>query len=49
MERQKILFADDDPEILEVLRLLLEGEGYETVKASSGAQVWSCWTTRWAW
>lgn len=39
MERQKILFADDDPEILEVLRLLLEGEGYETVKASSGAQV----------
>ena len=29
MSKQKILFADDDPEIREVLRLLLTGEGYE--------------------
>lgn len=39
MERQKILFADDDPEILEVLQLLLESEGYQAVRAASGAQV----------
>ena len=39
MERQKILFADDDPEIREVLRLLLESEGYQAVEASSGTQV----------
>lgn len=39
MEQQKILFADDDPEIREVLRLLLTSEGYETVEASCGAQV----------
>lgn len=38
---QKILFADDDPEIREVLRLLLAGEGYETVEAASGAEVLS--------
>ena len=37
--RQKILFADDDPEIREVLRILLEGEGYETVEAASGEEV----------
>ena len=39
MNRQKILFADDDPEIREVLRLLLAGEGYEVLEASSGEQV----------
>lgn len=38
MNRQKILFADDDPEIREVLRLLLAGEGYEVLEASSGEQ-----------
>lgn len=38
MNRQKILFADDDSEIREVLRLLLAGEGYEVLEASSGEQ-----------
>ena len=31
MEPRKILEADDDPEIREVLRLLLTGEGYEVL------------------
>ena len=39
MDRQKILLADDDPEIREVLRLLLTSEGYETAEASSGEAV----------
>lgn len=38
MKPQKILFADDDAEIREVLRLLLTGEGYQVVEASSGAE-----------
>lgn len=38
MTAQKILFADDDPEIREVLRLLLTGEGYEVEEASSGSE-----------
>ena len=29
MDRRKILFADDDPEIREVVRILLESEGYQ--------------------
>ena len=36
---QKILFADDDPEIREVLRLLLTSEGYEVAEASNGEEV----------
>ena len=40
MNRQKILFADDDPEIREVLRLLLAGEGYEVLEDKM-----SSWTT----
>ena len=36
---QKILFADDDPEIREVLRLLLSSEGYEVSEASSGSEL----------
>ena len=39
MEGQKILFVDDDPEIREVLRLLLESEGYQVEEAVSGEQV----------
>ena len=39
METQKILFADDDPAIREVLRLLLTGEGYQVEEAANGAQV----------
>lgn len=38
MDTQKILFADDDPEIREVLRLLLTCEGYEVTEACSGEQ-----------
>ena len=36
---QKILFADDDPEIREVLRLLLTSEGYEVVEAADGRKL----------
>ena len=39
MEQKKILFADDDPEIREVLRLILGGEGYDVVEAEDGQQV----------
>lgn len=39
MEGKKILFADDDPEIREALRLLLSCEGYDTVEASCGREV----------
>ena len=39
MKANKILFADDDPEIREVLRLLLTAEGYEVVEASCGREV----------
>ncbi len=39
METKKILFADDDPEIREVLRLLLTSEGYTVAEASSGGEV----------
>lgn len=39
METKKILFADDDPEIREVLRLLLTSEGYAVTEASTGGEV----------
>lgn len=39
MDSKKILFADDDPEIREVLRLLLSSEGYETAEAANGAEL----------
>ena len=39
MEPKKILYADDDPEIREALRLLLGCEGYETVEASNGEEL----------
>lgn len=35
---KKILFADDDPEIREVVRVLLESEGYEVIEAVNGEQ-----------
>lgn len=37
-ERQKILIADDDPEIREVLRVMLEGEGYEIREAANAKE-----------
>jgi DNA-binding response OmpR family regulator len=38
MERQakKILVVDDDPDILEALRLMLEDEGYEVTTSEKG-------------
>ncbi|MDO4647548.1 MAG: response regulator transcription factor [Eubacteriales bacterium] len=39
MSNKKILLADDDPEIREVLGLLLAGEGYTPVEATNGRQV----------
>ena len=41
LENKKILFADDDPEIREALRLLLQCEGYETEEASCGEELLS--------
>ncbi|MBR3866416.1 MAG: response regulator transcription factor [Butyricicoccus sp.] len=35
-EKQKILFADDDPEIREVIRVILESEGFALVEAHDG-------------
>jgi CheY-like chemotaxis protein len=33
----RILIVDDDPDFVEATRIVLEGEGYETVSASNGA------------
>ena len=38
LDRRKILFADDDPEIREVVRILLESEGYQVMEAENGEQ-----------
>jgi DNA-binding NtrC family response regulator len=38
-DRPRILIADDQPDILQALRLLLKGEGYAIETASSPAQV----------
>ena len=35
---KKILFADDDPEIRSVVRVLLESEGYEVTEAADGRE-----------
>src|SRR5438552_11315737 len=37
--RRRVLIADDQPDVLESLRLLLKGEGYEIEPASSPAGV----------
>ena len=39
MEGKKILFADDDPEIREALRLILTSEGFSTIEAKNGQEV----------
>ncbi|MDG3131956.1 response regulator transcription factor [Streptococcus suis] len=38
VKQKRILFVDDNPEIREALRLLLNSEGYETLEASSGEE-----------
>ena len=41
-DKKKILFADDDPEIREVVRILLESEGYAVAEATNGSQaIWN--------
>ncbi len=37
-ENQKILVADDEPEIREVLRVMLESEGYEILEACNASE-----------
>ena len=37
-EKQRILVADDDAQIREVVRILLESEGYEVVEAADGQE-----------
>jgi DNA-binding NtrC family response regulator len=39
VNQARILIADDQPDVLQALRLLLKGEGYETVSATSTAQI----------
>lgn len=36
--QKKILLADDDPDVVEVVSMLLEDEGYEVVTARDGAE-----------
>jgi CheY-like chemotaxis protein len=38
MPDKKILVVDDDPDLVEVIRLTLEGSGYEVFSAASGAE-----------
>lgn len=38
LAEKKILFADDDPEIREVVRVLLESEGYKVIEAVNGEE-----------
>ena len=35
MDKHRILIADDQPDVLEALRFLLKGEGYQTDAVSS--------------
>ena len=37
-EKQRILVADDEPEIREVLRMMLGSEGYEILEAGNAAE-----------
>ena len=37
-EKRKILVADDDESILEVIRIMLEGEYYEVITARNGQE-----------
>lgn len=36
MDTSKILIVDDNPEIREIIEILLKGEGFETVQAKNG-------------
>ena len=41
MNKTKILIVDDNPEILDVLRILLSGDGYEVILADNGEKALS--------
>ena len=36
MEKSRILIVDDNPEIREIIHILLEGEGFEIQEAGDG-------------
>jgi len=38
MLKEKILIADDDPDILDVIRITLEAEGYQVIEAHNGEE-----------
>ena len=38
MSIEKIMIVDDDPDILDVLKITLEGEGYEVTEAPNGEE-----------
>ena len=38
MEQAAILIADDNPEIREIIQILLSGEGFQVHEAASGTQ-----------
>ena len=40
MNKKKILVADDDPSILEAIKLILEDEGYEVIVTVDGGTVY---------
>lgn len=42
MKKSRILVADDEQDIRDILRLLLEGEGYEVLTAQNGQEVLEC-------
>ena len=40
-EMRRVLVADDDPDILELLRFNLVHEGFDVLRASNGVEAWS--------
>jgi DNA-binding response OmpR family regulator len=38
MTKKKILIVDDEPDVRDVIRIILESENYETQEASNGAE-----------
>ena len=42
MDKTCILIVDDNPEIREIINVLLGGEGFEVSEAENGAQALTC-------
>ncbi len=38
MEKARLLLVDDDPDLVEAMRIVLEGAGYECIQAGNGKQ-----------